>query len=529
MRHGLLFVAVKLADVIDLEAQLALDEGADGAALHARDRALFLAVKPPQGAAAGTPALISLWLDGLRQRYGAPRLSERVLAGQRLLNYGLVALGVAGGWATAELLLQFDEGGSPINLGYFFLTIVLGQLGTLMLLPVALGLRRLSPSLPVVGDMARLLRFLARRLEPLLRIGQQRLAGPDAESLVAAYHRARARSSLYGGVERYLLLGQGQLFGVAFNVGVLASCVRLILFSDLVFGWSTSLAGLSPTTVQHLCAWLALPFGWLYPGAVPSLPLVEHTQYFRLEGRFAGAIAGTRGDPLLVGQWWRFLVACTVTYGLLPRVLLWWAARLRVRYRLRHLPLDTPDVQRVVRRLLTPELSMRSQEQRAQGPEPATASLPCSSHDSGVTALVLYRDVPTAPSILSTVLSQDLGLQVSTIHHAGGLDAGSDEALCVQLGAVSEAVTVIAEAWEAPDRGFRDFLARLRQQLGPRRILRVALMGEASAVGFSRAQPQDVRVFRDRLSLLADPYLAIDVLQPPSEGEAAVQGAGGER
>jgi hypothetical protein len=498
---------VKLRDVVDLETQLALDEGQDDGALRTRDRGLYLALSP----APGQPdALLAAWLEQLRVRFGAPRAGERVESAQRVLGYVLALLGLTMGWATAELLLHYEQGGAPVNVGHYLLVLVFGQLATLVLLALSLLLRRAFSRLPVVGDVSRLLRFAASRMQRLLPEGHP--AGEQLAAQQVNLQRVRTRLGLYQALERYLLLSQSQLFALAFNLGALASCLRLILLSDLAFAWSTSVTALDAAQVQRVCAVLAWPFAWLVPEAVPSLSLIEHTQYFRLEGRFAGAPIGSRGDPALVGQWWRFLVACTVTYGLVPRLLTFALFRRGIRRAQQDVPLDTPAVQRVLSRLTTPELSTRARDPQLQAAEPARPVQSADGDASGPVALVLYRDVPTLPDVLAGELSRCLGLQVTSVHRVGGFDVQADSGVCAALGRQARSVCLVAEAWEAPDKSLRGFLATLRQALGPRRSVRVVLIGEASERGFTAPMQEDVRVFKDRLTLLDDPYLSVETL-----------------
>ncbi|HEX6245710.1 MAG TPA: hypothetical protein VFZ61_32520, partial [Polyangiales bacterium] len=86
---------MKPRDVIDLEVQLALDAEQDEPTLRARDRALYLGLRP---APTEPDALLVAWLDALRQRFGAPQIGERVALAQRLLSYLLVVVGAASGW-----------------------------------------------------------------------------------------------------------------------------------------------------------------------------------------------------------------------------------------------------------------------------------------------------------------------------------------------------------------------------------------------------------------------------------------------
>lgn len=508
-----------LRDVIDLEAQLAADDGQDEATLRARDRALYADVtaqlaRAPEATRAGQvsdDALVTAWLAALRARFGKPQLGETLTFAQRVVGYVLVFSGLSFGWGTAALLLHFEQGGAPVNLGYYLLVLVLGQLAALLVLAASVLLRSLLPRLPLVGDVTRLLRFVGAALHRRLAKAHTG-AAEGLAAQAAALRRVQTRAGLYARLERYLLLSQTQLFAVAFNLGALASCLRLVFLSDLAFSWSTSLASLDAAHVHQLCSVLSWPFAWLVPDAVPTRALIEHTQYFRLEGRFAGAAPGTRGDPRMVGEWWRFLIACTVTYGLLPRLAALALFYGRLRAAQRNLPLDTPLVQRVIARMTTPVLTTRAQDLRVQGAEPGLALQSLAAKRGDATVLVLYRDIPTDPALLARAVNESFGAHVEGVQRAGGLDVEAELAWCRSLRDQTATITVIAEAWEAPDKSLRALLARVREALGPQRTLRVALIGEASKDGFTAAAPEDVRVYADRLSLLRDPYLILDTL-----------------
>jgi hypothetical protein len=72
-------------------------------------------------------------------------------------------------------------------------------------------------------------------------------------------------------------------------------------------------------------------------------------------------------------------------------------------------------------------------------------------------------------------------------------------------------VVVVAEAFEPPDRAARRFLAALRHALGPRRLVLVLLVG-AAVEGPRPPRDADVRVWRDGLASLEDPFLAVEPL-----------------
>lgn len=506
---------MKLEDLIDLEAQIAADEDRDAETLRARDRDAFgqLQVDDPSD----RHTLLTRWLAVLRGQGQAPDLGRRVLFGYRWLTYLLVLLGLGLGWSAASLLLHYEQGQPPVNVGYFLLVVIGVQLGLLVLLVVGLPLLRVFPNLPLAGDLHAVLRGVANLLERAVAKADDHLSTEQRESWRVARSRLKTRAMLYQPVEQWLLVGLTQLFGVAFNLGVLACCLRLVFFSDLAFSWSTTAETIDAALVHRIVDGLAAPWAAIFPDAVPSLELVEKSQYFRLDGRYAGAAPGATGDPQLVGGWWRFLIAATVVYGLVPRALLWVGVRIARGRALANLPLDTADVDRIVRRLRAPVVTTRAQALDPQGAEPAhapvTASEPATAEDGGACSVILWRDMPAGPDAIARAVKHNFGCTVERTVQAGGVDFASDRSLAEELAQAEERILVLAEGWEAPDKSIRRFLGDLRQATGPRRKLTVALVEEAGPSDWRPASSHDVEIWRDRLTLLEDPYLGVEPLE----------------
>lgn len=113
--------------------------------------------------------------------------------------------------------------------------------------------------------------------------------------------------------QRLLMLWLLQAVWCVAGLGMLFTYWVLLLFSDLAFGWSSTLVQ-DPALALRAAEWLAAPWQALWPEAIPSAEMVAATQYQR--------IAPTASEPALAGAWWRFLMASLITYNLLPRVLL---------------------------------------------------------------------------------------------------------------------------------------------------------------------------------------------------------------
>jgi hypothetical protein len=495
-----------LAQLIDLEAQLARDRQADAGALAARDRALLAAAPALPG---GRGALLLGWLDALRARDRSALFPGQAVAGAlRALRALLVLAGLVLGWGAGTAVLSYG-GGHPVNVWDFLLVFVGLQVLLLALLVASFLLPLAALGAPALG----LFRSALGALYPWLAARGVRPGGDRAQEWKALWHRVRTRRSLYHDVEPWLLLSLTQAFGVAFNVGALAAILRLVVFTDVAFAWSTTLVELDAHRFHGLVQAVAWPWRALWPEASPSEALVAATRYSRLEGAYLLSGVGRSARPELVGGWWPFLVSALLAYGLLPRLLLLAVARVKMARLLARLPHDDAEVSRVVGRLAAPHV-----ETRAAVPEPpageaarAGAARPALAAHGASCAAVLWRDVPGSAA-LEAALSRALGCPVSRTRAAGGEGSDADGADWAELAAGVDTVAVVAEAFEPPDRGVRRLLAGARTTLGPRRLLVVLLVG-APEDGLRPPRGEDVAIWRDALASLEDPWLSVEPLR----------------
>lgn len=507
-----------LADLIDLEAQLARDRDVEPDALEARDRAWLAEI--PEGARRDREGLLRGWLDAGREaepgRAHPGAAVERALGATRAL---LVFVGLVLGWASATGVLAFS-GEHPVNVWDFLLAFV----GIQVLLLALLALSFFLPLGAVGRPAASLVRGAVAWLYSRFAARSARSREQSAE-WSAFWHRLRSRRSLYHRIEPWLLLGTTQGFGVAFNVGALVALMRLVVFSDLAFAWGTTLVELDAPRFHALVAAIAAPWRGIWPDAVPSPDLVAATRYSRLEGAYLSPGAGRALRPDAVGEWWKFLAVSLAFYGLAPRVLLLALARLRTATLLRRLPLDDAEVTRVVRRLSEPHVDTRS----ASAPEIAARRAgvePPHARGAGAAsrcAVVLWRDVPSTAAVTSAVAAQ-AGCSVATVQPAGGRDYDEGGVDWARVASGADSVVVVAESFEAPDRATARFLRSLRTALGPRRHVLVLLAG-AAGESVTSASPQAVRLWREGLSALEDPWLSVEALRgSPAASSGATAG-----
>ncbi len=497
---------MKLQDLIDIEAQLLQDSERDPSELRQRDRTIGLAI------AAEGKSREALFLDWLRRvRPQGASIGARFVAGLRWLRLALILAGLATGVTAAQSTLAYD-GSTPVNVVHFIAIFAGVQMLTLLFLLLGFlpaGVRRLRP---LVGE----LRQIVRELSYLFVRWSDRFfsSGRESSSFFADLQRLRARHVLYYPVERWLVLGLTQRFGIAFNFGALVSCLYLVAFSDLAFAWNTTLQ-LSAQTFHRIVSWLAAPWALLVPDAVPNLALVEATRYFRIDGEYLGAVAGRAQDVSLLGGWWPFLIMTILAYGLIPRLLMLGVAHIFLNRQLHSLPLHAAEFNALYDRLTRPLLQTRATTPEAeQTSSPAnTGQREASPMPAGDCLLVFWGERSLEETALTPVLQRRFGLQPRSSYMAGGYDARQDETVLQEIAAQkgSLPVVVLAESWEVPDKAIIFFLKEIRRQTQPQREIILMLFDARDGTPLPPASA-DFQIWKRTLAEVADPWLRVEAL-----------------
>ena len=102
------------------------------------------------------------------------------------------------------------------------------------------------PGLAALQDVLRL--ASPGRWQPALR---RVLLPAQREALDRAIGLARRHQRLYGDAQKWSLLVSSQLFAVSFYGAALAVAALLVVFSDLAFGWSTTLTSEAATAAPR--------------------------------------------------------------------------------------------------------------------------------------------------------------------------------------------------------------------------------------------------------------------------------------
>jgi hypothetical protein len=374
------------ADLIDLEYYLDADERelrdrpSIRKTLAERDRSLYLERIESElgGEPAHTPKhrrlSLRLWLRARRTDEDPslrPLLPGLVFAqAQRLGLWILAALGFLVGISLASTLLNYD-GHLPVSVPWFvFLLVVVQFLLSLGVIWTWLrrALRRQRTDIEESWLLSHVIQPALGRVAHWLQ--EQHLSHSPQEireRALATKGLVRSQFSVYGPLSILTLLIPVQVFGVAFNLGIILTTIVLEWFTDIAFGWGTSLVA-HPQTIYDLVRVIAVPWSWLFGEGVgyPTLEQVEGSRIY-LE-QWTAAAAGLKPNPDHLRSWRWFLVLAVFTYGLLPRLILLGGSMIAQRLTLIRLTFTHGRIQALYARMLAPHLDIHAGES-GQGPE----------------------------------------------------------------------------------------------------------------------------------------------------------------
>jgi hypothetical protein len=514
-----------LADLVEVAVALERERAADRprGALHRRDREIGRALaglrdRPERQ----LPAWARRIAEAERAGSTEPSVGQRVLRAQRAAAVVIVLAGLLLGWAVATAVFWYD-GTHPVNVIHVLAVFVGLQLVLLLLLVLAAAKRDLAWFSP-----ARLL-GMATRLLP----------EPMREAIAPAIGTAEAHHRVFARVQKWTLLQWAQLLAIAFNIGAIACYLRLVFFSDLAFAWSTTVR-VEVETVHAICGFLALPWAWGLPDAVPSLELVRWTQYYRLEEARLG-LAGTRSgeavDPAEFGGWWPFVLMAIVVYGLFPRAVAYgvtvWRQRAAIRWTIRH----TPGAAAVLDRLNNAYVETRATNGTGGA---ATVAAAGEDNSNGDDAAVGEAVVPGTPQRVRAVLNWAavpiddaavravVGVPQAEVVHCGGSKSLAEDRACLQRLAEhggEGGVAVVTKGWEPPLLELMDFLGEMRLALGDGVPIAVTPIGLDRDGGVRPVDEAHLRQWTRRVRATGDAWLSVTPMAPGESGTSGDPGA----
>lgn len=444
------------AELARLLVVLERDESLPVAARRARDAAVRDALPDSLTDA----ERVQRWLEHVDP--DGQRLAGEVGDLMRRLGQLMVMTGLLAGWLAVMAAFYYD-GSARVN--------VLAVLGALVGFPlVMLVLSWYSTVVSGTGSgvLASIAGVVARLGAGRLSLWYRKLYTGDGRLGIDALLTCSDAS--VGTVRRWLFATWSHRAATAFYVAALASALALIVFTDLAFGWSTTLA-LEPATVHSLTQGMSAPWAWAWPEARPDRELVEVSRFFRLAPEDTPVLEAER-----LGGWWTFLIGAVALYGLGPRMLSAAVAERAMARAVRACVTNVAGVQPVLQRLREPRVVTTTRPADAATPVERVVravAAPLARGRDARAQVVNWSAVPLADDHLAALTG------ASATHHAGsGMDLAAEAELVARLRDAGTPVVVVCKAWEPPLLDLEDFIVDLGAGDGPAvQIMPIALDG----------------------------------------------------
>ena len=488
-----------LGTAVDIQRWLDRDQSLPVETRHERDRAIAARISAdPDGLleadmARKRRAVLDWWQDicAAGDIYTGDAAGNEPNSATQRLDIGLrvasVALGAAGfvlGLTAAAAALTYT-GAYPVNLVSLLALLVLLP-GLLLLASLAL----LPARLPGFGWLRSMLTSM--NLGHWLTVWLNRFL---PQPLLGFSGRNGSRTQR---VSKWLMLRLSQCFAIGFFLGAVAALLWLVVFSDLAFGWSTTLQA-DPARVATWFQAAAAPWSAWYAAAYPSAELVGASRFFRGDAAPASVAA--------LGAWWPFVLMCLLVYGLLPRISLYLLCRWRYDRAVGAYLLGDRNVQALLQRMVSAWVQ-RNVDAPDDSVVPNAAPITTSrvALPAGPVALLVWNEALPAAQVADWCAAHDVELAAPAVLLGSTSSLATEQAETARLAGMH--VLLLTKAWEPPLLELHDMLQRLAQVLGRDAriyVLPLGLDGVAASDADDQVWRQSMHALQHPQVLMASP------------------------
>jgi len=289
-------------------------------------------------------------------------------------------------------------------------------------------------------------------------------------------------------VANWLVIKRSQAVALSFSFGLLLSLLAMVATRDIAFAWSTTLS-VSPEAFQHFLHLLSFAWRDLFPWAVPSLELVEQSQYYRLGEQVAEEMIR---NASLLGEWWKFLLFSTLFYAIILRFAMFLLATFGLKRAIRRSLITLEGASALLNDMNEPVISTTAREVEK---------------DFSTKALAYGRLVHTLESTYDVILGwaiekEKLTALIETMsvkgrhsYEVGGANSLEEDNVIIRR--CKGEVLMVVKAWEPPTMDFIDFLEMLLVEVD-----KVTVMPVGTEVNAYRSKERELNVWARKLHIL---------------------------
>ena len=501
----------KYRDIIDAEYFFHLDREKSWQELHKRDRTLFLA-HVPKDAQEDSATLLSTWLTYQRRNSCIDTESIGTIVSKYLHRTHLILLAISffvGISATTTFL--YYSGTTPINIFSFIIIFIGSQLCTITC-ALLFKFIRLFPHGGKSHTSPSLLGYCMVKFTSLLA-GPVLSKVPTENRLSYEYALGILKQKKAYSAELTSLFNRiHQSAAISLNMGLLLGSLYKIITADIAFGWQSTL-NLSTEYIETMVQTLSTPWSWctFLAHATPTVEQISGSRIILKDGIYHLA----NGN---LSSWWPFLILCLLTYGLLPRVLLFFIALSQERKSLKTFTKRTAEYQKLFHRMRTPIYEQKSERQPLQ-----TRNIDATDNNQVSDACdAQSSDLPPVTVLVATDIRNERGdgdIQTHLLHHGYHAeqwitfmaDYSSDqqiiEHLTPQNSEQPSPVFIVMEANMVPLTEFLSYLKTVREKTGA--TVEVILVNSLEDGSFIHPKETETLLWQQKIRGLGDSFIQI--------------------
>lgn len=407
------------------------------------------------------------WIDAHRNKLKRPLLSDTFSSYLYGVTLTLVLVVFVLGLLSGIGLLSYN-GKEPVNVIYFMAMVIFLPLFTMLLTTIAMLRARSTQSVLVHLSpafwMEKILGLLPAKIE-------EEIQGLKINPLLS----------------NWVIIKRSQMIALFFSFGLLIALLGGVVTKDIAFAWSTTLH-ITPEVFHDFLTTVAFPWKDLAPSAVPTMELIEQSQYFRLGDRLSEEMIAHASE---LGEWWRFLAFSTIFYAIFLRLLMFFVSAVGLSSAVKRSILTLDGSRRLLSEINEPIISTQAKQKKFVS----------SSQNKGYGQIVNTLDASydsvqgwaiTEAELL--VLSDSMKV-ISPMHsEVGGANSFEEDSEVISKS--HGEVLLFVKAWEPPTMDFIDYLKDLTIKVD-----KVIVMPIGTTENLYHATSREIDVWENKLSL----------------------------
>jgi hypothetical protein len=372
------------------------------------------------------------WTKEHRVKLKKPLLSEKFTSSLYNITLILGVIAFIFGFVSGVGLLSYS-GHEPVNIIYFIAMVVFLPLFTMFLTLISMFRANSSQSLLIHISpafwMEKIVALFPKRVEDNLK-----------------------NLKINPLLSNWIIIRRSQIVALFFSFGLLFSLLGVVATKDIAFAWSTTL-NISAESFHSFLNTLALPWQYFFPSAVPSVELIEQSQYFRLGDKLSQEMINNASK---LGEWWKFLLFATLFYAIVLRFIVYVLASFGLKRAIKKSFLTLDGVERLLKDMNEPIISTNAPKNEQKFVQQS------SKYGQKVDSLDASYDFVLGwaiPKSSLVAIADSMSVLTPKFFEVGGGNSLDEDNEIVHL--AHGEILLYVKAWEPPIMDFMDFLDSL--------------------------------------------------------------------